>query len=194
MSSRSWRSLFSRLPATAGALPPADLTGLDCVHDNDTGAGGCALSTDGLNAAHDAAVSPDGRDVYVASQVDDAVVHLRRDPTDGSLTPVGCIDDNDAPDGPDTCAASADGLDNVQDVVVSPDGRNVLAVSDDDDALVNFTRDPATGALTPAGCIDDNDAARWPGCVCGHDQRVGQPRGAGNQPGRRRHLRRDSGR
>ncbi len=112
-------ALFA-LPATAGALAPGELSGLDCVQDNDNGTGGCALSADGLGTPTEAAVSPDGRDVYAVGSVDDAVVQLRRDPTDGSLTPVGCVDDNDAGQGPDTCAVSTDGLD-------FPSGRHRVA-------------------------------------------------------------------
>jgi 6-phosphogluconolactonase (cycloisomerase 2 family) len=41
-----------------------------------------------------------------------------------------------------------DGLEGVQEVVVSTDGERVYAVSDTDDALAIFTRDPDTGLLT----------------------------------------------
>src|SRR4029077_11304351 len=88
----------------------------------------------------------------------DAVVHLHR-AGDGTLTPGECIDDNDPPAGADACGLSADGLDLALDVVVTPDGRNVLVVSGSDSAVANFTRDPETGALTPAGCVRDNDLA-----------------------------------
>lgn len=73
----------------------------------------------------------------------------------GDLTPQGCIDDNDT--GPDSCAQATDGLEGARAVVVSPDGRSVYAASQFDDAVVRFDRDPATGALTPQGCVDDND-------------------------------------
>ena len=146
------------LPASASALAPSALTGLDCVDDNDLAAAQdiCPVSTDGLAAPSAFAVSPDGRDVYVSTSADDAVVHLRRG-TNGTLTPAECIDDNDAPGGPDACALSTDGLHAASDVAVTPDGRNVLAVSEVDSALVNLDRDPATGVLTPAGCVIDND-------------------------------------
>ena len=75
----------------------------------------------------------------------------------GALTPQGCVDDNDDPQGPDTCALTADGLDAPRSVAVSPDGESVYAVGAADDAIVHFDRDPASGALTPQGCVDDND-------------------------------------
>src|SRR5262245_2596755 len=40
-----------------------------------------------------------------------------------------------------------DGLQKAQDAVVSPDGLNLYAVSEGDDAIVTFTRDPAVGTL-----------------------------------------------
>src|SRR5262249_23422513 len=40
-----------------------------------------------------------------------------------------------------------DGLQKAQDAVVSPDGLNVYAVSEGDDAIVTFARDPAVGTL-----------------------------------------------
>ena len=58
---------------------------------------------DGLDQPEALAISPDGRDVYVASKADDAVVQIRRDTVTGALTPGMRADDNDAPDGPDTC-------------------------------------------------------------------------------------------
>ena len=43
---------------------------------------------------------------------------------------------------------------------MSADGRSVYAATGEelsDNAIVRFDRDTTTGALTPAGCIDDND-------------------------------------
>ena len=71
------------------------------------------------------------------------------------------MDDNDT--GPDTCAESTDGLSGARGLAVSPDGKSVYVGSQSDDAVVRFDRDPVTGALTPAGCIDDNDTVSSPG-------------------------------
>src|SRR3954471_13776145 len=95
--------LFAALAmaAPASAVPLHGLSPAGCIDDNDTGPDACAPSTDALDMARGLAVSLDGRDVYVASSGDDAVVHLRRNP-DGSVTPVSCVDDNDS--GADVCA------------------------------------------------------------------------------------------
>jgi sugar lactone lactonase YvrE len=73
----------------------------------------------------------------------------------GDLGPKGCIDDNDT--GPDTCFKSTDGLNGARAVAMSPDGKSVYVVSTAAGAIVRFDRDPATGALTPKGCIQAND-------------------------------------
>jgi sugar lactone lactonase YvrE len=103
------------------------------------------------------AVSPDGESVYVAAVFDDALVRFDRDPATGALTPQGCIEDNDPPDGSDACAQGTDGLAGAQSIAVSSDGRSVYVASDDNDAVVRLDRDLTTGALTPQGCVDDND-------------------------------------
>ncbi|MGH2677362.1 MAG: lactonase family protein [Actinomycetota bacterium] len=145
---------FDRDPNT-GALTPQG-----CVDDNDSGIDTCGQSADGLANVRSVEVSADGRSVYAASPLDNALVRFARDPNTGALTPQGCADDNDV--SPDTCAQSADGLDGARSVAVSSDGASVYVVSPGDDALVRFDRDPSTGALTPQGCVDDNDSGPEP--------------------------------
>jgi sugar lactone lactonase YvrE len=98
-------------------------------------------------------VSPDGKSVYATG--DEAVVRFDRDTQTGALTPAGCIDDNDS--GSATCAQSTDGMDGTLGMGISPDGSSVFVMTEIDNALVRFDRD-SQGALSPAGCIDDNDA------------------------------------
>ncbi len=97
------------------------------------------------------AVSPDGRNVYVAASKSDAIVVFRRNAKKGTLKQhqgsAGCI----AADGAHGCA-SAVGLDVPNSVAVSPDGRNVYATSKSSGSITVFSRNSSNGALhQPAG-------------------------------------------
>jgi DNA-binding beta-propeller fold protein YncE len=102
------------------------------------------------------AISPDGRNVYVASSNSNAIAVFKRNARTGELTQpagaAGCISAR----GAGGCATGI-GLEDPNSVTVSPDGRNVYATSLNSDAIDIFARNPATGALTQAsgggGCI-----------------------------------------
>jgi len=137
-------TVFSR-NATTGAL-----TYLQSVRDGVDG-------FDGLDGASGLLVSPDGNQVYVAGDQDDAIAILRRDPATGLLTFVRKI-------------FSANGvprLDGVNWIATNPEGTDVFATSAFGDAIVVFSRDRANGDLTfvefqgegTAG-VDGLDAAR----------------------------------
>ncbi len=139
---------FSR-NATTGAL-----TAVDCVDDDDTGPETCAQEVPGLGGAVGVALSPDGKSLYVAAANDDAIARFDRNTTTGALTPQGCIDDEDT--GTDACTGTA-GLENPRSLAVSPNGEAVYVTGFVDDTVVAFDRAPATGAITPVGCVDDDD-------------------------------------
>ncbi len=94
---------------------------------------------DGLRGAERAAVSPDGKHVYVTGFSDNALAAFSRNPSTGRLSFVDLW--RDGVDGVDGLAAP-------QGVVVSPDGKQVYAASFADDALVTFARNPTSGRLT----------------------------------------------
>ena len=94
---------------------------------------------DGMNGARALAISPDGRHVYVASRIDDAVVVFARDATTGLLSYV-----EDRRDG----VAGFDGLDGAHDVVVSRDGTGVFVLGIFEAAISVMKRNPATGSLS----------------------------------------------
>lgn len=139
---------------------------------------------DGLDGASGILVSPDGLQVYVAADQEDAITILRRDPATGLLTFARTIKSSSGipkldganyiamnHEGTDVFVTSAfgdavvvfsrdrangdltyveyqgegspgvDGLDSARAVVVSPDGRNVYATGQNDDAVAVFSRD-----------------------------------------------------
>ncbi|MBI4673789.1 MAG: beta-propeller fold lactonase family protein [Chloroflexi bacterium] len=93
----------------------------------------------GLDGANSVAVSPDGRNVYAIGLSDDAIVTFTRNTTTGALTWVAMHKDG---------VGGVDGLNEANFVTLSPDGKHVYVTSSEDDALVVFTRNATTGALT----------------------------------------------
>ena len=102
------------------------------------------------------ALSPDDRNVYVASSSSDAVAIFKRDAGNGTLAQAkgnaGCV----GAKGANGCAAAV-GLDGPNSVALSPDGRNVYVTSRDANTITTFSRNRSTGALTQlpgaAGCV-----------------------------------------
>jgi DNA-binding beta-propeller fold protein YncE len=144
------RGALTQLPKSAGCLVDRSAPSGDCGSAR-------ALKGPGVGFGSRAiAVSPDGRNVYVASSKSNAIAIFRRNAKTGRLTqakgPAGCI----ASQGPSSCAAAV-GLDGPNSIAVSPDGRNVYSTSRGASSLTVFSRNPKGGGLVqlPAGfgCI-----------------------------------------
>jgi DNA-binding beta-propeller fold protein YncE len=132
-----------------------------------SGAGGCqdgtGLGTGLGGGPFGVAVSPDGRSVYTAANMGSAIAVFDRG-AGGALTQkpglTGCISDTGA--GP---CVDGTALAFLRSVTVSPDGANVYAASDVNDAVSVFDRAP-DGGLTQkpgtAGCVSNTAAS---GCV-----------------------------
>jgi DNA-binding beta-propeller fold protein YncE len=113
------------------------------------------------------ALSPDGRNVYVASSGSDAIAVFARDKKTGALAQPkgarGCI----AAKGAGGCATAV-GLDGPNSVAVSADGLNVYATSRDSASIAVFRRSVSTGALRQlppgSGCVS---GLTLPGCAPG---------------------------
>lgn len=152
------------LPAGASAAP-GKLTQLrgsaGCLVDRSAPTRGCgtarALEGPGpFMGSRAIGVSPDGKNVYVASSRSDAIAIFRRDPRSGTLTQskgsAGCI----ANESTGACAKAV-GLDGPNSIAISPDGRSVYATSRNSNAVTVFQRSPKSGRLTQLpigfGCI-----------------------------------------
>ena len=126
----------------------------------------CATGS-GLGYAWGVAVSPDGRNVYVASYEGNVAV-FDRDPATGALTQLsgtaGCI--NDPSYAVEPGCAPGHALVGADAIAVSPDGKTVYVAAGNSNSVAILKRDPTTGALTQdpgtAGCISQDGAG---GCT-----------------------------
>lgn len=125
------------------------------VFDRDEGTGAVEVrqvirdgegEAEGLAGAMSVAVSPDGRHVYVSSGRfggDNAVSVFEEQP-DGKLALVQEIFNGEG----------MEGFEGGNEILISPDGRNVFAAATGSGAVVNFRRDAATGRLTYLQTLD----------------------------------------
>lgn len=116
-------------PTTQGELLVYKDYGTQLLQD---GIGG----VDGLAGARSVTVSPDGKNVYVASELDNAVAIFSR-ASDGELKFMSTIKSTTVPE-----------LAGAWDVEVSPDGGTVFVTGSTADSLVWFTRSQVDGSLT----------------------------------------------
>lgn len=121
------------------------LTQVQCVKDS-------ALESrcdDGraLGGARDAAISSDGRHVYVAAGAG-AVATFARDAATGRLAQTGCV----SATGNDGACDDGTGLYGATAVDVAPGGAHVYVAAARSGAVTTFRRDPSTGALRQTGC------------------------------------------
>ncbi|MDX6580818.1 MAG: hypothetical protein QOI10_2 [Solirubrobacterales bacterium] len=158
-------------PKAVGALEQLSGAG-GCLVDRSQPAHGCTSARAlrgpapilGSNAV---AISPEGKNVYVASSQSNAIAVFKRNPHSGTLSQrsgaAGCI----SAGGVGGCATAV-GLVRPNSVTVSGDGANVYATSVGSNAVTTFARNPSTGALTQAGdssgCISN---AALTGCTTG---------------------------
>jgi DNA-binding beta-propeller fold protein YncE len=98
-------------------------------------------TVDGLWGGASVAVSPDGANVYVAGQEDEALAVFSRDALTGELDFVEVQRDVGMAGGLPSALSSA------VSVAVSPDGAHVYAAGYDADAVAVFSRDALTGEL-----------------------------------------------
>ena len=94
---------------------------------------------DGLNQAKMLLVSPDGKHLYVASKGDNGVAVFSRNPTTGVLTFAEVQKDGQN---------GVDGLAGARALTVSPNGQQLYAIGQSDNALATFSRNETSGVLT----------------------------------------------
>ncbi len=158
---------FKRNTTSGAIFQPGTTAG--CVSED--GVGGCD-SGRGLAVAIGVTVSPDGRNVYVASSAGDAVATFNRNPTTGAISQpdgnAGCISETGA--GP---CADGHALGDLGGIAVSPDGKSIYVTSFTSKAVTRLNRNPTTGVLTEppgtAACVSETGAGP---CVDGHGLRV----------------------
>ncbi|HZR79603.1 MAG TPA: beta-propeller fold lactonase family protein [Candidatus Binatia bacterium] len=149
------KGTLSQLPGPAG-----------CISQGGSG-GQCASGT-ALDYSLSMALSPNGKQVYVASYYSSSVAVLTRDRKTGALTqlpgPAGCISEG----GSGGQCANGRALSKPRSVAVSPNGKQVYVTSGDGSAVAVLQRNSATGGLTqlpgPEGCIS---AGGFGGCTTG---------------------------
>jgi DNA-binding beta-propeller fold protein YncE len=137
--------VFDRDPGT-GALSLSAATD-GCV--NADGSDSCAAAR-ALLAATAVVVSPDGKNVYVASEGPaSGIAVFDRNPATGDLTQkaatAGCVNDN----GTNGCTDGPAGVLGARNLAISADGKFVYATSPAHDTVTIFSRDGSSGQLTP---------------------------------------------
>jgi DNA-binding beta-propeller fold protein YncE len=141
----------------AYARDPASgrLTETMCLLDAAPDGGPCE-DAGGIRGAEGLAVSPDGRDVYVAASGSQSVAGFRVEPGP-RLRQTGCLQRRGAGRRDKRCRR-ATAVWSPREVTVSGDGRTVFAGGAD--TVTSYRRDAATGRLVQTGCAEEEQSSR----------------------------------
>jgi DNA-binding beta-propeller fold protein YncE len=146
-----WLSLPGRAEASvaSGALSQLPAPA-DCVGEESEEHAICATKIQfGLSAAYQAAVSPDGKNVYSVA-INGALVEYERNLASGALKVIGCITAlTSAPRcAPENEQEGVTAVDSLAAVAISPDGKNVYLLDQDKAMVVELSRDQESGLLS----------------------------------------------
>jgi DNA-binding beta-propeller fold protein YncE len=129
---------------------------LGCWQSSGFGADRCGGRTNGLRYTTAVVVSPDGRNLYALGQTGNALVLFDRSPVNGEVTPTGCwtttppVRTGEITDcGPNVTP----GLERPTGLAISPDGESVYVTAAFSSTIATFSRNTATGALTPGPTV-----------------------------------------
>jgi 6-phosphogluconolactonase (cycloisomerase 2 family) len=136
---------FTRDPAT-GAL-----TIQGCVGATSTGPCTSISNTNALHTPYALAMSPDGKQLYVAASAGNAIGVFNRDPGTGGLTFAGCVGLTTA--GPCTAIDNDVALKQPEGLAMSPDGKQLYVAASAGNAIGVFNRNTSTGEIAYAGCV-----------------------------------------
>lgn len=136
---------FTRDPAT-GALSIQGCIGA-------TSAGPCTAigNTNALHTPYALAMSPDGKQLYVAASAGNAIGVFNRDTATGGLTFAGCVGLTTA--GPCTAIDNDRALKQPEGLAMSPDGKQLYVGASGGNAIGVFNRNTSTGEIFYAGCV-----------------------------------------
>jgi WD40 repeat protein len=166
-------SVFSRDASTGALVEVAGSAGCVSVDGKDANGGMGSCSTfASVDQPQALAVSPDGKFLY-ASGFGTTGLTIYSVGATGALTPLA------SPNGCVTAVASPGCLEEryaakIYDITLSPDGRTLYAVHDNlpADAVLAFTRDAGTGAVTqpdtPGYCVYNGGIGTADPCTAGH--------------------------
>ena len=141
-------SVAAALAAPGSAAGAGEIAFESCLA-NDASQGCVDVPAAPLDGAAGVAVSPDGKSVYMASQLSNSVSHFTRDTVTGRLTWQGCLASTNAQGCVDV---PADPLNHPALVAVSPDGKSVYVTLQFGNGIAHLSRDPVTGELTWGSC------------------------------------------
>jgi DNA-binding beta-propeller fold protein YncE len=133
-------TILERNPAT-GELAAAGCVSSDGTDGHDNAAGACT-QTSALLGADGVTVSADGRTVFVAAHASQSVVAFARDPSTGSLTPLGCLKTVPRPGSPCTGANIFFGSD---DLLAGANDSALYAASSVEGVISALPAPPAPG-------------------------------------------------
>jgi DNA-binding beta-propeller fold protein YncE len=150
--------VFDRDPTSGALTQKAGAAGCFAASGRD----GCG-KYQALHGAHEAAVSPDGRNVYVTTGA--GIVAFSRDPASGALTPLPSSTECLGGDRLKAPCRPAEGIAGANSLTFSPDGAELYVTSNAYASIATLSRDPVTGALQPAGCVAASPGPRKCGGV-----------------------------